>query len=109
MQFGIRSGADARRIAEADIFSDGREIEIELLVVSGGIALEIDRAAARAGRELLNINSVAGEGQGAVHLAEAARQSGIIPRPVLNLDGALRQVDRESLRRRSCERTSIRK
>ena len=91
VQFGGRGGTDARRIAQPHIFADGRQIEIELVVVVGRVALQVERAAAGARRQLIDVNAIAREGKRAIHLAQAAGQSRIVGRSILDLNAALRQ------------------
>ena len=91
MQFRGRGRTDARRIAQPHFFPHGREVEIELPVVVGGVAFQVERAAAGASRELVDMNAVPRERQRAIHLAQAAGQPGIIGGSVLDLDAALRK------------------
>ena len=88
-QFGIGSGADTRRVAEANVFAGGSEIEVELLIVESGIAFQIKGAPAGAGLEILDVDAVAGEYKRSVELAQAAGQPRIGDGTVGQLQPAL--------------------
>ena len=89
MQFGVRRRTDARRIAQPHVFPDRGEIEIELPVVVGGVAFQVQRSAAGARGQLLDVDAVARKRQRAIHLAQAAGQSRIVRGPILDLDACL--------------------
>ena len=98
MQFGICRRAHARRITQPDVFAHGRQIEIELLVVIGEIALKIEISASAASTKLLDVYAVPGERQRSVDVAQAARQAAVSGCAVLNLNSPLWH--------RVCERAS---
>src|SRR5579862_5184743 len=91
MQFRRRRRTHARRITQTYFLAHGSEIEVELSVVVGGIAFQIECAAAGASRQLIDMHPVACKSQRTVHLTQTARQASIVRRSVLDLDGALRK------------------
>src|SRR5262249_36663471 len=88
-QVGGSVRADTGGITEAYVLPVHGQVKVQLLASRHGIAAESDRASARAGCQLFDLEPVARKNERAVDIAERAGQVDVGDRSVLNLKASM--------------------
>src|SRR5579863_1215666 len=91
MQLSIGGRTDARRVTQANILARRSQIEVELFIEVGCVALQVELAPAGAGAKGFDVHVVAGELKRAIELVQSAGQSCISNRSIVHLKRSLRQ------------------
>src|ERR1700684_325101 len=91
MQFGIGRGTHARGVAQANVFANGGQIEIQLPVEVSRIALKSQSSSAGAGGQRFDVRMITSELQRTIESAQATGQRRIRERSIGKLQTALRQ------------------